>query len=128
VQLRILSAFAFVAFALAGIGIHGLLSFAVAHRTQEIGVRMALGAGPADIVGMVLRRCAALAVGGLVPGVAAAFAVGRGMQALLAGVAPSDGPTLGAAIGLVVVMTMAGGLFPALRALRVDPVKALRAE
>jgi predicted permease len=127
-QLRVLAAFAAIAFVLAGIGIHGLLSFAVSQREQEIGVRMALGAQSSDILGMVMRRCLMLTVAGIVPGVALAYAAGRSMQALLAGVAPADLPTLAAAVALVVVMTFAGSVFPTLRALRVNPMTAIRAE
>ena len=127
-QLRVLGAFAAIAFVLAGIGIHGLLSFAVSQREQEIGVRMALGAQSSDILGMVMRRCLMLTVAGVVPGVALAYAAGRSMQALLAGVAPADALTLAAAVGLVVVMTVAGSVFPTLRALRVNPIIAIRAE
>jgi putative ABC transport system permease protein len=77
---------------------------------------------------MVLRRCLTLTVAGVVPGVALAVAAGWSMQALLAGVAPADAATLAAAVVLVVVMTFAGSVFPTLRALRVNPITALRAE
>jgi predicted permease len=128
VQLRVLGAFAVIAFMLAGIGIHGLLSFAVSQRSQEIGVRMALGAQSGDILGMVMRRCMALAVAGVVPGIALAYAAGRSMEALLAGVKPADAVTLGSAVTLVVVMMVIGSVMPALRALRVNPITAIRAE
>jgi putative ABC transport system permease protein len=128
VQVRVLSGFALVAFVLAAVGIHGLLSFAVSQRTQEIGVRMALGAQAGDILSMILRRSVVLAIAGVVPGVALAYAAGRSMEALLAGVKPADAPTLAAAVALTVVMTAAGSLAPTLRALRVDPITALRAE
>jgi putative ABC transport system permease protein len=127
-QVRVLGVFALIAFVLAAIGIHGLLSFAVSQRTQEIGVRMALGAQSGDILSMVLRRSAMLAVAGVVPGVALAYAAGRSMQALLAGVPPADAVTLATAVGLSVLMTVLGSLAPTLRALRVDPITALRAE
>ena len=90
VQVRVLGAFAAIAFVLAAVGIHGLLSFAVSQRTQEIGVRIALGATPADILTMVLRRGMLLAVAGLVPGMVLAYAAGRSLEALLAGVKPAD--------------------------------------
>jgi ABC-type antimicrobial peptide transport system permease subunit len=128
VQVRVLSAFALTAFVLAAIGIHGLLSFAVSQRTQEIGVRMALGAQSSDILSMVLRRSAALALAGVIPGVALAYAAGRSMEALLAGVKPADTVTLAAAVGLSMLMTVLGSLAPTLRALRVDPISALRTE
>ena len=128
VQLRVLGAFAAIAFVLAGIGIHGLLSFAVSQRVQEIGVRLALGAKRSDIVSMVLRRCAVLIVAGLIPGVALAYAAGRSMEALLAGVKPADAPTMAAAIGLSITMAIVGSIVPTVRALRVDPIAALRTE
>jgi predicted permease len=128
VQLRVLGAFAAIAFVLAGIGIHGLLSFAVSQRTQEIGVRIALGAQSSDILGMVMRRCGWLTVAGVVPGIALAYAAGRSMEALLAGVKPADTATLASAVTLVVVMVVVGSVLPTLRALRVDPLTAIRAE
>ncbi|HUJ24352.1 MAG TPA: FtsX-like permease family protein, partial [Bryobacteraceae bacterium] len=127
-QLRVLGAFAAIAILLAGIGIHGLLSFAVSQRAQEIGVRIALGARPGDILAMVLRQGVLLAASGVALGVALAYAAGRGMEALLAGVKPGDAAALWAAVGLCVVMTLAGSLLPALRAVRVDPISVIRSE
>jgi predicted permease len=128
VQLRVLASFAAIAFLLAGIGIHGLLSFTVSQRAQEIGVRIALGARPSDILRMVLREGVQLALAGTVVGVALAYAAGRTLEALLAGVRPGDTPTFLTAVGLSLVMTLAGSLFPALRALRVDPMTVIRVE
>jgi putative ABC transport system permease protein len=128
VQVRVLTVFAAIAFVLAAVGIHGLLSFAVSQRITEIGVRMALGAQRSDIVSMVLRRCVMLALAGIVPGMALAYAAGRSMEALLAGVQPADALTLAGAVGLTGVMTVLGSLAPTLRAVRVDPITALRAE
>ena len=127
-QVRVLTAFAVIAFLLAGIGIHGLLSFSVSQRVQEIGVRVALGAQSGDILWMIVRRSLLLALAGLVPGVALAYVAGRSMEALLAGVQPADAPTLLAAVGLSALMTLMGSVMPTLRALRVDPITALRAE
>ncbi|MEP7132815.1 MAG: ABC transporter permease, partial [Acidobacteriota bacterium] len=93
VQVRILGAFAAISFLLAGIGIHGLLAFAVSHRTREIGVRIALGARPRDILEMVLRRSALLAGIGIAAGVVLAWVSGRLMEALLAGVSAHDAAT-----------------------------------
>ncbi len=90
VQLRVLGAFAAVAFLLAAIGIHGLLAFTVSARSREIGVRIALGAKARDIIGMVIGRSAMLAVLGVVIGAALAYAAGRSMQALLFGVDPAN--------------------------------------
>jgi len=128
IQVRVLGAFAFVALLLAGIGIHGLLSFAVSHRKQEIGVRIALGARPARILRMVLREGLALAVAGIALGAAAAYIAARLMESLLAGVQPDDPATLLAAVAVVLGMTLFGSLLPALRAVRVDPITALRSE
>jgi putative ABC transport system permease protein len=128
VQVRVLAAFAAIAFVLAAVGIHGLLSFAVSQRLTEIGVRMALGAQSSDILSMVLWRGIALAAAGVVPGVLLAYAAGRSMEALLAGVHPADAVTMASAVGLSILMTLIGTLAPTLRALRVDPITALRAE
>jgi predicted permease len=128
VQVRVLSAFALIACVLAGIGIHGLLSFSVSQRTQEIGVRVALGAQSGDILWMVVRRCLQLAAAGLVPGVAIAYAAGRSIEALLAGVKPADALTLASVVALSLLMTVAGSLLPTMRALRIDPITALRTE
>jgi putative ABC transport system permease protein len=128
VQLRIIGAFAAIAFLLAAIGIHGLLAFAVSQRSNEIGVRIALGAQRHNILGMVLRQGALLAAAGVLPGAAAAYVAGRAMESILAGVKPADSGAFLAAIGLAVVMTLAGSLLPAWRAARVDPIRAIRAE
>jgi len=128
VQVRVLAGFAFVAFLLAAIGIHGVLSFAVSQRTPEIGVRIALGAQRGDILGMVLKQGVALVGAGLLPGLALAYFAGRTLQTLLAGVTPADLPTFGAVIGLTLLMALGGTLLPTLRALRIDPIKAIRAE
>lgn len=128
VQLRVLGAFATVAFLLAAIGIHGLLAFTVTARSREIGVRIALGAKARDIVAMVLGRSAVMAVLGLVIGAALAYAAGRSMQAMLFGVDPANPAVFGAAAGLALIMTLAGSLLPAWRALRIDPIAATRTE
>ena len=128
VQVRILGAFAAIAFLLAGVGIHGLLSFSVSQRSREFGVRLALGAQSRSIVGMVMRRGAALAVAGLLPGIALAYVAGRALASLLAGVELGDLPTFAAAVTLCGAMTLLGSLLPVLRAVKVDPNSVLRAE
>jgi predicted permease len=128
VQVRVLVAFAAIAFILAAIGIHGLLSFAVSSRQHEIGVRLALGAQRADIVRMVMGKAAVLAAAGVIPGLLIAYAAGRSMQSLLAGVEPADVTTFAAAGVLCVVMTMLGSLIPTMRAVRVDPATAFRSD
>ena len=128
VQLRVLGGFALIAFLLAGIGIHGLLSFAVGCRAQEIGVRMALGARRSSILAMVARDAARLTVAGIVFGAAIAYLAARSIQALLAGVDPADASTYLAAVGLCAAMTLFGAMSPALRAIAIDPVTVIRAE
>ncbi len=123
-----LSAFAGIAFLLAAIGIHGLLSFAVSSRTQEIGVRMALGAQARDILGMILGDGLMLALAGIAVGAGLAYGAGIGLRSLLAGVEPGDVATFGAAILLCLLMTIAGSLIPAMRAVRIDAATAVRPE
>jgi predicted permease len=128
VQARVLGAFAAMALLLAGVGIHGVLAFAVSQRAREIGVRMVLGAPASEILRMVLRRGLVLAAVGVALGLALAFAAGQAMQALLAGVSPTDAPTFAAAAVLAFAMTLVGSLLPALRAVRLDPLTVIRAE
>ncbi|HEY6329856.1 MAG TPA: FtsX-like permease family protein, partial [Blastocatellia bacterium] len=128
VQIRVIAAFAVIAFLLAAIGIHGLLSFSVSQRTQEIGVRMALGARSSGIIAMVLRQAVLAAAVGALLGVCLAYAAGRAMGALLADIKPTDPATFASAVGLCVAMTLIGSLVPALRAVAVDPITALRSE
>jgi putative ABC transport system permease protein len=127
VQLRVLAGLAALAMLLAAIGIHGLLSFAVSQRTQEIGMRMALGADRRAILGMITRQAAVLVVTGVVLGSVLAYAAGRAMQSLLAGVSPADGWTFGVAIGAAILFELSGSLVSAIRASRVNPVTAIRA-
>jgi putative ABC transport system permease protein len=100
----------------------------VSQRAQEIGVRIALGAQRSDILSMVVGRGALLAAAGVVPGVVLAYAAGRMLEALLVGVRPGDVVTFASVVGLAVAMTLAGCLMPTLRALRVDPITAIRTE
>jgi predicted permease len=127
-QVRVLGAFAAAALLLAGVGIHGLLAFVVRSRSQEIGVRMALGASPRNVLSLVLGQVARLTAAGLAVGLVLAYAAGRTMQALLAGLSPHDAPTFGTAVAVSALMAAAGALLPALRALRVDPLSVMRAE
>jgi putative ABC transport system permease protein len=128
VQVRVLVAFAAIAFLLAAIGIHGLLSFTVSSRQHEIGIRIALGAQRGEIVRLIMRQGVVLAAAGVLPGIAIAYVAGRAMQSLLAGVEPADTVTFAAAGVLCLVMTLLGSLLPTLRAARVDPATAFRAE
>jgi putative ABC transport system permease protein len=127
-QLRVLTAFAALSLLLAGIGLHGLLSFAVSQRTSEISLRMALGARAGDVLRLVLRQVLTLTMIGAVAGMALAYAAGRWMEGLLFGVRPGDLVTFSTAAGIALVMTLSGSLFPALRAVKVDPATVLRAE
>ncbi len=127
-QLRLLGALSAIALLIAGLGIHGLLTFTVSKRSQELGVRRALGAQVGQIIGLVLREGLALALIGIVIGVALAYAAARGMSALLFGVRPEDPLTIAVAATLCLVTAMAGCLRPAMRAARVDPLSALREE
>ncbi|HEY2431938.1 MAG TPA: ABC transporter permease [Vicinamibacterales bacterium] len=128
IQIQVLSGFAAVAFLLAAIGIHGVLSFAVSQRTAEIGIRMALGAQRRDIFALITSQSALLLGAGLVPGVALAYAAGRSVQSLLAGVPPFDTATFASVVALTVAMAAAGTLLPVVRALRIDPLRAIRTE
>jgi putative ABC transport system permease protein len=127
-QLRLLAALSGVALLIAGLGIHGLLTFTVAKRSQELGVRRALGAHGREIVGLVLREGLVLALIGIALGVAAAYAGARGMGALLFGVRPEDPFTIGLAAAICLATAMVGCLRPALQATKVDPLAALSAE
>ena len=127
-QLQVLAVLAAVAVLLSGVGIYGLLAYTVSQRSQEIGVRLALGANPSGVGRMIVADGMRLAVFGIVPGVLGAYAAARGMSALLFGVAPSDPATFATGVGVALLMTLAGSLVPALRAVRVTPMSVLRAE
>ena len=127
-QLNILSALAVVALLLMGVGIHGLLAFMVAQRSREIGVRLALGAEPARVARMIVGEAARLALLGGIPGVLVAYAAARAMSALLFGIPPGDPLTLTSGTLLVILVTLVGALAPALAAVRVSPLVAMRAD
>jgi putative ABC transport system permease protein len=128
VQARVLGAFAAIAFLLAAVGIHGLLSFSVSQRTQEIGVRMALGARSVEILSLILGESGRLAIAGVALGAGLGYWAGRALQSLLAGLDPGDAATFAMSMALAVVMTLAGSLIPTVRAVRIDPAIAVRAE
>jgi predicted permease len=127
-QLEVLGALAVVALLLSGIGIYGLLAYTVSQRSQEIGVRLALGADRARVGRMIFADGMRLAAVGVVLGVLGAYASGRGMSALLFGVAPGDPVTFGVGVSLALVIALAGCIVPTLRAVSVTPMSALRAE
>jgi ABC-type antimicrobial peptide transport system permease subunit len=128
IQVRVLGGFALIAMFLAGIGIHGLLSFTVTNRSQEIGIRMAMGARIGHILGMILLESTLITIAGVAAGIGLAYAAGRTLESLLAGVEPGDLVTYSIGVALAFSMVLAGSFFPALRAARIDPLIAIRNE
>ena len=124
----LLGAFAAIALALAAVGIYGVLAYLVSQRTQEIGVRLALGADGSQVLGMVLRHGLLLAAVGIAAGLIAAFALTRLIQSLLYEVRPNDPITFVAVAAVVLSIALAASFVPARRATRVSPAIALRAE
>ena len=125
---RVFGAFAVVAVLLSALGLYGLLAYSVAQRTREIGVRVALGARPADVSRLVLREGMRLALLGIVLGLAGAGAAAGALRALLYGIEPVD-PLTFAAVPLVLAAVAAlACVLPVRRARRVDPIDALRSE
>ena len=125
---RTLTAAALIALFMAAAGTYGVMAYSVAQRTQEIGVRVALGATPGGILRMVLGQAMLLAGTGLAFGVAGALAMGRGMQSILAETNAFDPVTLGGVTLAMGLVALVAGWVPARRATRVDPMTALRSE
>jgi predicted permease len=117
-----------LALLLAAIGLYGVLSYAVAQRTGEIGIRMALGAQRGSVVGMILRQTGILIAIGLAAGVPASLACARLVRSTLFGLKPADPLTLACALGVMLVVAAVSGYLPPRRASRVDPLVALRHE
>ena len=124
----LLGAFALLALMLAATGIYGLIAYAVVQRTREIGVRLALGALPSDVVRLVLRDGARLAGIGIVLGLAGALSLTRVIRTLLFHVSPFDPVSFAGAAALLLAVAVAASLLPAWRAARTDPQLAMRAE
>ena len=124
----LLGLFAIAAALLAGIGVYGVMSYAVARRAHELGVRLALGATPASLFALVVRHGLVLAAVGTVIGIGGGIALGRVMRGLLYGVEPADPVTLAAVPVLIVVIAMAACALPGRRAARTEPLTALKAE
>jgi predicted permease len=124
----LLGLFALLAMILAATGIYGVMSYSVAQRTQEIGVRMALGARPLDVLKLVVRQGMMLALIGVIVGLAGALALTRVMSSLLFGVTERDPITFVAVAALLIVVAFISCFVPAHRATRVDPLIALRCE
>jgi len=120
--------FAALALVLAAVGVHGVLSYGVAQRRREIGIRMALGAEPSGMLRLIVVEGLTLALAGLALGVAGAFALTRLLTSLLFGVTPTDPASFAAVIVVLLVVSLAATAVPAWRAARVDPARALRAE
>jgi ABC-type antimicrobial peptide transport system permease subunit len=127
-ELATLGAFAAVGLALVTIGLYSVMAYTVSLRTQEIGVRMALGAQQSEIVGMVLRKGFELLAAGIAIGLFASYGLTRFLASQIWGVSATDPWTFGAVVALVVMTGLAACLLPARRAANVDPLVALRYE
>jgi len=120
--------FGVLALVLASVGLFGLMSYSVARRTNEIGIRMALGAHARDVLRLVMRESLTLVAVGVVTGLVAAYAAGRLVQSLLYGLSPTDAPTIAISVAVMIAVAAFAGYLPARRASRVDPLIALRYE
>jgi putative ABC transport system permease protein len=120
--------FAILAVVLAAVGIYGVMSYTVSQRTQEIGVRMALGAQAANVRSMILMQTIKLTALGVAIGLAGAFLVARLLSSLLFGVGTHDPLTFLGVTLLLIVVAVVAAYIPARRAMRVDPIVALRYE
>jgi ABC-type antimicrobial peptide transport system permease subunit len=118
--------FALLATLLAVIGLHGVLAFVVARRTREIGIRMALGAEQAGVIGLVLREMILVILSGIAAGVAAGLLCGRYVETQLFGVKASDPPVFVIGVAILLAAALGAAFLPAWRASRIDPMRALR--
>jgi predicted permease len=127
-SMLLVSAFAGLALALAAVGVYGVIAYSVARRTQEFGIRMALGARASNVIGMVLREALLIAAAGVVVGLTGAALLTRLMGTLLFGISPQDPVTFGTGAVLLVGVALLASYIPSRRALRADPIAALRTE
>jgi putative ABC transport system permease protein len=123
-----LSVTAALAMLLAATGIYALLAWSVSRRTREIGIRMAIGAAPADMASMVLRQALLPAMAGILLGTVGAFALRAVLRAQISGAERFDPVAFALPAAILALVSMAAGIAPAFRALRVDPIVALRME
>ena len=124
----LLGLFAGLAMALAAIGVYGVVAYLVGQRTQEIGVRRALGAQAAEIVAMLVRESMRPVVIGIAVGLAGAFALSRVLSAMLFEVSSTDVATYAVACGVLAIAALLASVIPARRALGVDPISAVRGQ
>jgi putative ABC transport system permease protein len=124
----LIGVFAVIALLLAAVGIYGLMSYTVAQRTNEIGIRTALGANRGDIIKLLLGRGLGLTVVGIVIGVGAAFALTRFLSNLLFGVAATDPGVFVLIVSMLIAVSFLACILPAIKATRIDPMLALRNE
>ena len=127
-HLLLIGAFAAIAMVLAAVGVYGVMSYLVALRTREIGIRVALGASFEDVLGLVLKESVALTVLAILAGIGSAWGLTRYLKSMLYGVAPLDGWTFATMPVLLAAIALSASLVPALKALRIDPTIALREE
>ena len=126
--MQLLGGFAVAAVFLAGLGLYAIVAFWVARRTSEIALRVAIGARAADVLWLVMRRMVVLVGGGVAIGLAASMALASALAGLLYGVTPADPAALTLATSFLIAVATIAVYLPARRALRVDPIVALRAE
>jgi putative ABC transport system permease protein len=127
-QMFVLGIFAAVALLLAAIGIYGVMAYSVTQRTQEIGIRIALGADSRQVLTLILRNALKLALAGVLLGLTAALACTRLMTALLYDVQPTDFPTFAGVSALLIGTALFASLIPAWRAAKTDPARTLRSQ